>query len=204
MLINFSYSLCSSGCGMYLPHNRHVNIWFIRKQLNREKKAMKSVDVNHLHVPHFKELSIQKFLDFASSFPQVADFLPDPQDIHLYPRQVSPIQSPCSDSMNIQTLFGLQRLCNVLSTVIGKPIKGFVQERISQRHTQLVEKLDLNVQVDPEILAIIRASQAVSVQKGYICFLMKKQLPDVVLGCSQNSRGKCKKDRPLQWLKKML
>ena len=67
----------------------------------------------------------------------------------------------------------LKWLLNVCFSVIGAEIAAFVRDRVDQRNEQLTERNDLNVAVDPEILDVIRASTAVSTQKGSAAHLLK-------------------------------
>ena len=58
-------------------------------------------------------------------------------------------------------------------TVIGRDFQDFVRGQIESRNEKIAEKQHLHVEVDPEILAVINASSAVSTQKGNAAHLMK-------------------------------
>ena len=62
---------------------------------------------------------------------------------------------------------------NVCFAVIGAPIASFVRQRVDERNTQLAERQDFNVAIDPEILDVIQNSTAVSTQKGNSAMLLK-------------------------------
>ena len=44
---------------------------------------------------------------------------------------------------------------------------------IEERNRKLAEKQDLNIEIDPDIMAVIQASTAVSTQKGNSAYLLK-------------------------------
>ena len=57
--------------------------------------------------------------------------------------------------------------------VIGEDVADFVKAQVHERHERLAERRDLNVAVDPEMLAVIQASSAVSTTKGSSSHLLK-------------------------------
>ena len=57
--------------------------------------------------------------------------------------------------------------------VIGAPIASFVRQRVDERNTQLAERQDFNVAIDPEILDVIQNSTAISTSKGSAAMLCK-------------------------------
>ena len=57
--------------------------------------------------------------------------------------------------------------------MIGRDFQDFVRGQIESRNEKIAEKQHLHVEVDPEILAVINASSAVSTQKGNAAHLMK-------------------------------
>ena len=57
--------------------------------------------------------------------------------------------------------------------VIGEDVADFVKAQVHERHERLAERCDLNVAVDPEMLAVIQASSAVSTTKGSSAHLLK-------------------------------
>ena len=64
-------------------------------------------------------------------------------------------------------------MVNVCSTVICQPFTDWVRAMIEERNHKLAEKQDLNVEIDPDIMAVIQASTAVSTQKGNSAYLLK-------------------------------
>ena len=67
----------------------------------------------------------------------------------------------------------LQWILNVCNTVIGSDFTDWIKSCVSARNDSMAEKRDMNVAIDPEILAVIRASNAVSTQKGSSAALLK-------------------------------
>ena len=66
-----------------------------------------------------------------------------------------------------------QWILNVCYGVIGAPIANFVRQRVDERNQELAERQDFNVAIDPEILSVIKASTAISTQKGNSAMLLK-------------------------------
>ena len=64
-------------------------------------------------------------------------------------------------------------MANVCYSVIGRDFADFVRQQIEARNEYVANKQNLAVEVDPEFLAIINASTAVSTSKGSSAMLMK-------------------------------
>ena len=64
-------------------------------------------------------------------------------------------------------------MANVCYSVIGRDFADFVRQQIEARNEYVASKQNLAVEVDPEFLAIINASTAVSTSKGSSAMLMK-------------------------------
>ena len=97
-------------------------------------------------------LTISKILDFAAAYPGMEDYLPEPRDIPMLPRQW---------------------LINMCHAIIGQDFSDFVRQSVDERHTKMADRHNLNVEVDPEILDIIKSSAAVSTMKGNSAHLVK-------------------------------
>ena len=138
--------------GYYLPPYKCINVYFMKALMSNKKKALKTTAVKHLYAPQYDTLSVGKLLDFAAAYPAIEEYLPEARDIPLLPRQW---------------------VLNVCFTVIGSDFGDFVRAQIEQRNTKLADRNDLNVDVDPEILAVIQNSTAVSTQKGTSAHLLK-------------------------------
>ena len=78
-------------------------------------------EVKYLFVPHYESLSIIKILAESQRYPQVARYLPDPQDLARVNRQW---------------------LCNVINSVVGKPFADWVEAQVQDRNQKLAVKND--------------------------------------------------------------
>ena len=67
----------------------------------------------------------------------------------------------------------MQWLFNVCYAVIGEDLAAFVKTHVHDRHRELAERRDLNIAIDPEVLAVIQASSAISTTKGSAAHLLK-------------------------------
>ena len=54
--------------------------------ITRKKKAIKTTDMKYLYVPQYESLSVQKILDFARTYPEIFEYLPDAKDVPALPR----------------------------------------------------------------------------------------------------------------------
>lgn len=118
----------------------------------RKKKALKTSDMKYLYAPQYDTLSISKLLDYAAAYHAVEEYMPDARDIPMLPRQW---------------------ILNICFSIIGQDFADFVRGQIDDRHTRLAESQDMNVEVDPEILAVIQNSKAISTTKGNSAHLLK-------------------------------
>ena len=57
--------------------------------------------------------------------------------------------------------------------MIGQEFAEWVREKIEARHERLIEKQDLNIEIAPEILEVIKDSNAISTQHGNSVHLLK-------------------------------
>ncbi len=55
-----------------------------------------------------------------------------------------------------------QYIANVIYTQVGRPFEEWVNQRIEARHQRIAEDRDLNIELDPEIAALFKASNAIS------------------------------------------
>jgi hypothetical protein len=92
-------------------------------------------------------------LEFAKSYDNVAQALPEVEkEVLKLPRQY---------------------VANIIYTLTGNAFKKWVGERVDARHKKVADDKNLNIDMDPEIAAVYRASTAVSVSKGTSHNLMK-------------------------------
>ena len=79
-------------CVSYIPapddalHTDNVTIYFLKDICNQHKRHLKNKSIQHLHVPQYKNLSVEKILEFISDIPDIADYLPDDIDLAKTPK----------------------------------------------------------------------------------------------------------------------
>ena len=98
-------------------------------------------DIQVLFAPHYKGLKIQSFLEEGYKDPNVKHYLPDQKDLYRLPRQY---------------------IVNIIYTLIGQPIKDFVNKFIRKRNDEIAQNRNLLIALDPQIAAAFKASINIS------------------------------------------
>ena len=62
-------------CEVYVPPYDNVTIYFLKDILATRKRYISVDDVKTMHIPQYKNLSVEKILDFALDKPRVIDYL---------------------------------------------------------------------------------------------------------------------------------
>ena len=75
--------------------------------------VLKSDEAKHLHVPHYKTLTIKTILEYASTKDEVKPYLCDDIDIPKLPRSF---------------------VCNLVFSICGDDFRLWVSERVKQCH----------------------------------------------------------------------
>ena len=109
--------------------------------LSRKKLYLHNSDVQTVHVPHYKNLSLEKMFVFVSDLPHIGSYLPDDPDLVKVPKQW---------------------IVNVYAAVIGEPFKQWVHEQIEERNALMSEKKEVMIAMDPQMAAKFQASTHVS------------------------------------------
>ena len=135
------YHFTTVECRAYLPPFENVTIYFLKALINGTKKYLHADRVQYLSVPQYEGLGIKEFLIEAAKYPDTEPYFPAAQDIRKLPRQW---------------------VINVTYTLVGKPFADWVQAHMEARNQQLVEKHDMAIIMDPEVLRIFNASSHVS------------------------------------------
>ena len=76
-------------------------------------------------------MKTESLLEWAKSYHQIFNYLPDKQDLDRVPRAW---------------------IANVIYTIVGDPFKEYVDAMIEQRNQALINKRDLGISMDPQIL----------------------------------------------------
>ena len=75
------YQFLAGQVKAYLASFDSVSIYFLRDLVIGKKKFIKSEEIIHLFVPFYQGLSIEQMMKKAATFPNVADYMPDGQDL---------------------------------------------------------------------------------------------------------------------------
>ena len=118
-----------------------MTVYFLKDLHNQKKRFLLNDAIQHFHVPQYKSLSIEKILEFISGEPDIADYLPDDQDLPKTPKQW---------------------IVNVCAAVVGQPFKQWVGAQVEDRNEQMADKRDMMISVDPMIAAKFHASTHIS------------------------------------------
>ena len=69
---------------LLFPDN--VTIYFLKDILARRKRKLLNHEVQTIHVPMYKNLSVDKIIDFVADKPMVESYLPDSPDLAKVPK----------------------------------------------------------------------------------------------------------------------
>ena len=106
----------------------NVTIYFLKDIIARKKRKLNNNEVQTLHLPHYKCLSLEKIFTFISDLPRIDSYLPDEPDLSHVPKQW---------------------IVNVCAAVIGDPFKQWVREQIEERNELMAEKKEVMIAMDP-------------------------------------------------------
>ena len=128
-------------CEVYVPPYDNVTIYFLKDILARRKAYITVDDVKTMHIPQYKNLSVEKILDFALDKPRIVNYLPDEPDLQKVPKQW---------------------LVNVMAAVLGDAFKDWVIDQIEDRNMLMADKKEVHIAMDPQMAAKFAASSHVS------------------------------------------
>jgi hypothetical protein len=98
--------------------------------------------MRHCYVPQYESLTLDKITNFLKEdHPAVLDYLPDAQEIHKISKEW---------------------ICNVIATILKETFTDWLMERVNVRNEKVVEKGEMNIELDEDVAAAFRASTAVS------------------------------------------
>ena len=85
------FDFLTQTCGAYCPPKGTVTIWHLRDMANGTKKFIKADDIQHLYVPQYDTLTLEKMVDWGGQqHPRVlTEYMPIPRELNKFPRQVS-------------------------------------------------------------------------------------------------------------------
>ena len=107
-----------------------------------ELQILTNAKLKEISVPYYDNLSLEIMREWAETYhKEVFSYLPEESEFERLPRYY---------------------VCNILHSVIGDAFKKFVGDKIKERNTNIVKKLDLAVNIQPEILKAIRKTDYIS------------------------------------------
>ena len=119
----------------------NTTIYFLKDILARKKAYIPVDDVKTLHVPQYKNMTLEKIMDFVRNKPRVGQYLPDEVDLPKIPKQW---------------------IVNVCAAVLGDVFKAWVAEQVEDRNALMAEKKEIMIAMDPRMVAKFTASTHVS------------------------------------------
>ena len=92
---NECYQFLVHDVGAYCAPRDCMTIWHLRDMATGAKGHIKAADIQHLHVPHFDSLSVERMLTWANAYhaETIARYLPYEREIPKLPRQVRTLSS---------------------------------------------------------------------------------------------------------------
>ena len=123
-----------------------MTIYFLKDILGRKKAYLTVDDVKSLHVPQYKNLTLEKMLAFVRQKPRIESYLPDEADLPKVPKQW---------------------IVNVCVAVLGEVFKKWVQEQVEDRNALMDEKKEIMIAMDPVMAAKFSASSHVSCKSSF-------------------------------------
>ena len=119
-----------------------------------KRRIVKCEEVNHITVPYFDGLKIEKMYEFAEFEPGVMEAFPTIQrERDKLPRQY---------------------IANVIHTLVGVRFQNWVNGKAAERHDKQQKKEGM-IELDADIAEIYMQSQAVSTLKGNFHNMMKQE-----------------------------
>ena len=94
-----------------------------------------------MYIPMYKNLSVERIMDFIGDHDEINFYLPDDPDLAKVPKQW---------------------LINVCATVIGDPFRNWVKQQKEESNALMAEKKELMIAMDPVMAAKFQASTHVS------------------------------------------
>ena len=128
-----------------------MTVYYLKDLLNGRKRKLKNDQIQTVYVPMYENLTLKHIGAFASQQADIADYLPDQEDLPKTPKQW---------------------ICNVCAAVIGEPFRAWVKQQVEERNAAMADKRDMMIAMDPEMAAKFKASTHVS-RKFEFCLLIR-------------------------------
>ena len=105
-------------------------------------------------------MTLDKIIDFLKKeHAHVLEYLPDAKEIHKVAKEW---------------------ICNVIATILKEEFTDWMKDKVEERNELVVDKREMNIEMDPDVAAAFRASTAVSCKYGkfvihdYFIYLVSK------------------------------
>ena len=163
------YRFLAARNNVYLPHHKHVTIWFLKDVLSGKKMRKCSHDiisqlifladidgnaVKTLNVPYYEYLTVARMWDLAAKHPNVLKYMPAEEDRDALPRAW---------------------IINIFYTVLGKTFSDWVDAQLERRNKERAKEQNTEAVLLDKFAASFKASTDVSgkylVQLALIMFL---------------------------------
>ena len=136
------YRFLAAEVGAFLDTYQTMTVWHLRDIMSGKRKMIKSADVKHIFIPQFERLSTADLLEWAKKYPTVYQALPVVEsEIEMLHRQY---------------------IANLIYTLVGEPFQDWVDVVLKKRSKRLADERNLNINLDPEIARIFKASTTIS------------------------------------------
>ena len=99
--------------GAYLPEYNVCTIWHLKDIAAGKRRLILAKDARHIHVPYFDELSIEKMLQFAEDYSEVA---------RVFPTELRELEK-----------LHRQYISNVIHTIVGEPFRSCIERVMAER-----------------------------------------------------------------------
>jgi len=121
-----------------------VNVWHLRDLADGKRKRVKCTDVKVIQLPHYEGLTTNDILAFAAR--------------HDNGSALKSLPEVEKETLKLPRAY----IANVIHTLVGDPFQNWANDRINERNEKVVSDRDMTIEMDAEVAAIFRASNAVS------------------------------------------
>ena len=94
----------------------------------RRKRYLTVDEVKTLHVPQYKNLTLEKIMDFVRDKPRTSQYLPEEVDLPKIPKQW---------------------VVDACVAVLGETFKEWVHDQVEERNALMADKKEIMIAMDP-------------------------------------------------------
>ena len=138
------YRFLSAEVAAYLPPYETVSVFHLRDLCAKRRRILKCTDIKVMQLPHYDGLFILDLLGFAENY-----------------QNGSAMEAlPLIRKETLKLPRGY--IANVIFSIVGQPFADFVKSQIDARNNKIKHEQSMNIEMDPEIADIFRASTSIS------------------------------------------